>query len=156
MKTAYRVLAYLIAAEVVIQAAAIAFAMFGLGKWIDGGGVLDKATTESHSANFTGIIGFVVHGINGQYVVPLLAIVLLVVSFFAKVPSGAMWAGLVFVLVLVQVFLGIFGRAIPQLGLLHGLNALVLFAVADIAALRARAALAHPRTAAPVGTAGVV
>ena len=156
MKTAYRVLAYLIALEVVIQAASIAFAMFGLDKWIDGGGVLDKATVESHSASFSGIIGFVIHGINGQYVVPVIAILLLVVSFFANVPRGVIWAGLVFVLVVVQVFLGIFGRGIPELGLLHGLNALLLFAVADIAARRTTAPRAGAHTAAPVGTVGVV
>ena len=156
MKTVYRVLAYLIALEVVVHAATSAFAVFGLGKWIDGGGVLDKATVESHSANFTGVMGLVIHAINGQYVVPFLAVLLLMVSFFARVPMGVRWAALVFVLVIVQVFLGTFGHGIPQLGLLHGLNALLLFAVADIAARRTRAALAQPRTAAPVGTAGVV
>lgn len=155
MRTAYRVLAYLVALEVVIQAAAIAFAMFGLAKWIGEGGVLDKATLESGSLNFTGVVGFPVHGINGQYLVPLIAILLLVVSFFAKVPRAVMWAGLVVALVAVQVFLGIFGHGIPALGLLHGLNAVVLFAVAVIAARRTRATLAEPRAAAPVG-AGVV
>src|SRR4051812_29570215 len=37
MKGAYRVFGYLIAAEVVIQAAAIALAVFGLSKWIEDG-----------------------------------------------------------------------------------------------------------------------
>jgi hypothetical protein len=36
MKSVYRVLAYLVAIEVVIQAAAIAFAMFGLAKMYEG------------------------------------------------------------------------------------------------------------------------
>lgn len=154
MRTAYHVLAYLIALEVVIQAAAISFAVFGLGKWITDGGVMDKATMESHSAEFPGVIGFAIHGFNGQNVVPLVGILLLLVSFFAKVPRGIMWAGLVLVLILVQVFLGIFGAGIPELGVLHGLNALVLFSVAVIAARQARLP-AELSVAAPVGAARV-
>ena len=73
MRIAYRVVAYLVALEVVIQAAAIAFAVFGLAKWIQDGGVMDKATVESGSAQFTGLIGFPVHGINGQKIIPALA-----------------------------------------------------------------------------------
>lgn len=37
MRTAYRFLAYLVTLEVMIQAAAISFAVFGLGKWIQDG-----------------------------------------------------------------------------------------------------------------------
>ncbi len=154
MRTAYHVLAYLIALEVVIQAAVISFAVFGLGKWINDGGVMDKAAMESHSAEFTGVIGFPIHSVNGQMVVPVLGILLLLASFFAKVPKGIMWAGLVLVLVIAQVFLGIFGAGIPELGVLHGLNALVLFAVAVIAARRARVP-AELSVAAPLGAARV-
>ena len=46
MRSVYRVLAFVVAAEVVIQAAAIAFAVFGLGKWVEDGGTLNKATME--------------------------------------------------------------------------------------------------------------
>ena len=35
MRTTYRVIAYIIAAEVAIQAAAVAYALFGLGIWIE-------------------------------------------------------------------------------------------------------------------------
>ena len=49
MRTTYRVLAYLLAVEVMVQAAAIAYAIFGLGKYIDDGAVVDKATQESES-----------------------------------------------------------------------------------------------------------
>lgn len=137
MRTAYRVLAYLLALEVIIQAAAISFAVFGLGKWIQDGGVLDKATMESESAGFTGVVGFMIHGLNGQFLVPLIALLLLLVSFFAKVPRGVLWAGLLFLLVIVQVLLGIFGGGLPALGLLHGLNALAVFAMALVAARHA-------------------
>ena len=50
MKTAYKVLAYLVAAEVAIQAMAMVWAIGGVGKWVDGGGVLDKAVMESDAS----------------------------------------------------------------------------------------------------------
>ena len=93
MKSAYRWLAMIIAVEVAVQAAAIAFAAFGLFQWVEDGGVLNKQVIESdQSAGFSGEVGFMIHGINGQMIIPLLAIILLVVSFFAKVPGGVEWA----------------------------------------------------------------
>lgn len=137
MRTAYRVLAYLLALEIIIQAAAISFAVFGLGRWIQDGGVLDKATMKSESAGFTGVVGFMIHGLNGQFIVPLIGLLLLVVSFFAKVPTGVLLAGVLFLLVIVQVVLGLVGHGLPTLGLLHGLNALAVFAMALVAARKA-------------------
>jgi hypothetical protein len=135
MRTTYRVLAYLVAAEVVIQAAAIAYALFGFFKFVDDGAVIDKSTQES-GVTFDGLVGFIVHGINGTMIVPLLALVLLVVSFFAKVPGGGKWAGILLGLVVAQVLLGIFAHELPWLGGLHGLNALAVFSVALLAAHR--------------------
>ena len=43
MRTAYRVLASLVAGLVVLQAALIAWAMSGLSKWVADGGTLDAA-----------------------------------------------------------------------------------------------------------------
>ena len=136
MRTAYRVLGYLIALEVLVQAAAIAYAYFGLGTWIEEGGVLDKAAMESDSTTFTGVAGFAVHGLNGEIVVPLLALALLVVSFFARVPSGIAWAGAVIGTVVVQVLLAIVAHSVPALGMLHGAVAIVLLVVALLAARR--------------------
>ncbi|MDT7615943.1 MAG: hypothetical protein QOF00_3390 [Pseudonocardiales bacterium] len=147
MRTTYRVLAYLIAVGVAVQAATIAYVLFGLGRWIQDGGVLDKATMESEGAGFDGVIGFAIHGINGEMVIPALALILLVVSFFAKVPRGVMWAGVIVGLIIVQVALGIVSSAVPGLGLLHGLNALLLFAAA-IAATRLKDTGRHRREAA--------
>ena len=149
MRTAYRVLAFVIAAEVAIQAAAIAYALFGLGLWVDGGGVLDKATMESDTTTFTGDGGFPLHGINGEIVIPVLVIVLLVVSFFAKVPRGVMWAAVTLGLVVLQVLLGLFGHVVPFLGALHGINALLIFGVAVMAAMAARGTTAAQRTVEP-------
>lgn len=149
MRAVYRVLAWLVAVEVLVQAAAITWAVFGLGQWIQGGGVLDKSVMESEVQAFPAETGFMVHGLNGQMVVPVLALLLLVVSFFATVPRGVALAGGVVGLVAVQVALGMLGHGLPWLGLLHGANALALVAVAVVAARRAgaRAVVASPRTA---------
>jgi heme A synthase len=138
MRTVYRILAYAIAAEVLVQAAAVAYAIAGLGHWVQGGGVLDSATMESEEITFPEVVGFIVHGINGSIVVPLLAVLLVVFAFFAKVKGGVKWAFVVFVLVGVQAQLGFMAGDLPALGALHGLNALLLFAAALHVALRSR------------------
>ena len=136
MRSVYRVFAYIIALEVVIQAAAIAFGVFGLAKWVDDGATLTKATMENENTTFTGLVGLMVHGMNGMMVIPLLALVFLVISFFAKVPGGAKWAGLVFLAVVVQVLLGMFAHELVGLGALHGANALLIFGLAVMAGKR--------------------
>lgn len=146
MKSAYRWLAMIIAVEVAVQAAAIAFAAFGVFKWVEDGGVLNKQVMESDNGpEFSGVAGFMIHGMNGEMVIPLLALVLLVVSFFAKVPGGVKWAAYVLLAVVVQVLLGMFAHGAPWLGILHGLNALVLFMVA-LTASRRVAGAAEPGT----------
>ena len=130
MKSVYRVLAYVIAAEVVVQAAAIAFAVFGLSKWVEDGGTLTKAAMESEDTKFTGVLGFAIHGMNGTMLIPLVTLVFLVVSFFAKVPGGVRNAAVVLGLIVLQVALGLFGHENAYIGMLHGVNALVLFAAA--------------------------
>jgi hypothetical protein len=136
MKSAYRVLAYLVAFGVLVQAASIAFAIFGLTKWIEEGGTLDNAAMESGSIEFTGVLGFPIHFITGQLVIPLLGLIMLVVSFFTKIPGASKWAGFVLLAIVVQVLLGMLGHGIPGLGALHGLNALVLFGLAVMAGMR--------------------
>jgi hypothetical protein len=130
MKSAYKVMAYLVAALVVVQSASMVFASAGIGIYVENGGVLDAAAMESDDLSFTGVAGFMVHGINGMMVIPLIAIALLVVSFFAKTPGAVRNAAIVLGLVVLQVALGIFGHENAYVGLLHGVNALVLFAAA--------------------------
>lgn len=137
MRKVYRVLAYVIAAEVVVQAMAMVFGVAGMGKWIDNGGVFDKAVMESEEAPFPEVVGFMVHGINGMMVIPLLALILLICSFFAKVPGAVRSAAGILLLVIVQVVLGLSGPALPVLGALHGLNAMALFTLALLTAWRA-------------------
>jgi hypothetical protein len=141
MRTAYKVLAYLIALEVVIQGALIAFAVAGIGVWVnEEGGTLDEAAFESifdGDLTFTGIAGMMLHGMNGMMIIPLLALVFLIVSFFAKVPGGIKLALAVLALVVLQVFLGLLGHSTPYGGLLHGANAFLLLGTAVYAGQRA-------------------
>jgi hypothetical protein len=145
----YRFFAYLIAVEVVIQAAAIAFALFGLGKWVeDDGGVLNKAVLDnSDDLDFTGVLGFAVHGMNGMMIIPALSLIFLIVAFFAKVPGGVKWAAIVLLLVVVQVTLGLTAHSVVYLGPLHAINAFLILGVAINAG---RLASAAPSAAAPV------
>lgn len=136
MKSAYRILAYLMALEVLVQAGSIAYAIYGLGSWIQGGGVLDKAAMESETTEFPGVGGFMVHGINGQMIVPAIAVLLLVVAFFAKVRGGVALAAMILGGVVLQVVLGIFGRGVPVVGWVHGMLGLVIFWAAVVAARR--------------------
>jgi hypothetical protein len=149
MQKIYRILAYLVAFEVVVQAAAIAYGMFGLDRWVEHGGVFDEAHSEVESAPFSGAAGFAVHGMNGFVVVPLLALVLLAVSFGARVQHGVRWAALVVLLVFVQGLLGGLAHDVPALGALHGLNALLLFTAAVVTARRGvvRTSTAGPQAA---------
>jgi len=142
MKTAYRVFAYLIAALVTVQAAAVAYGFFGLSKWIDGGGTLDKAALESETTSFTGEVGLAVHSIFGAMVIPFIALLFIICALFAKIPGGVQWALITFATVVVQVVLGIAAHSVPILGMLHGIVALVLFGVAVTAAMRVTKAVA--------------
>jgi hypothetical protein len=141
MRTAYKVLAYLVAAEVAVQAMLMVWATAGLGKWVQGGGVFDKSVMESEGTPpFPEVAGIIVHGINGFFVIPALALLLLIVSFFTKVRGAIKWAVIVFVLVIVQGQLAGFGHDFPLVAALHGLNALALFGAAVYAGRRLRAA----------------
>ncbi len=146
MRNVYRVLAYLVAFGVAVQASAVAYGMFGLIKWIEGGGTLDQSTELTPALG--GYTGFNVHGTVGMMVMPVIILLFLISSFFAKVPGGVRWALFVLLAGIVQIALGLFSHAIAGLGWLHGANALVLFALAVMAGMRVRRVTAdHPVTA---------
>ncbi|MBK5308200.1 MAG: hypothetical protein JJD92_16055 [Frankiaceae bacterium] len=137
MRTAFRVLMYLLAAEVLVQGMAIAYALAGMGHWVDqDGGVVDKALFDSDNPDFPGVGGFMAHGMNGTMIIPILVLLLLIVSFFAKVPGGTKTAGILVGLVVLQVFLGIFAHEVPYVIMLHVLNAFAIFSVAALTAHR--------------------
>jgi hypothetical protein len=128
MRNVYRVLAYLLSIEVLVQGMAIAYAIAGLGKWVeDDGGVLNKQVLDSDNADFPGVGGFMIHGLNGTLIIPILVLLLLIVSFFAKVPDGVKRAAILFGLVALQIFLGIFAHSVPFVIVLHVLNAFAIF-----------------------------
>lgn len=125
MRTVYRVLATLIALGVVAQAMFIAWGTF----------------TASHAATANGAVGagdlepehstaFGLHSVN-SIVISVLALVLFVLSFFAKtVHHRIRWALALFLTVVVQGELGYLGYDLPAVGLLHGLGALAVFTLA--------------------------
>jgi hypothetical protein len=124
VKQTYRVLAGLIALGVLVQAASVAFGWFDAISAVDSGTVID--------GSYEGNAGHMIHGIVGMTVMPLLALILLIVSFFAKnaVPGAVKWAGIVFGVTLLQVALAFAAFSVPVVGALHGINALVLLGVA--------------------------
>jgi hypothetical protein len=141
MRATYRVLALLIAVGVVLQAAFIAAAWFQVLNELDSGTVVDK--------NYEGNWAHAAHGETGMMVIPVLAIALLILSFFARIPGGVKWAGITIGVLALQILLAFLSFAAPVVGILHGLNAFALAAVASIAARKAREA----ETPAPVETA---
>jgi hypothetical protein len=140
----FRALAYLIALEVVVQAAAIAFGLFGLSKWIDDGHAATKASIDEGDGDFGGKAGFAIHGLNGMLIIPVLAIALLITAFVVrrKVAGAVKAAAIVFGLVVLQIFLGIISHDVPGLGALHAINAFVLLGFAAQAGYRATSSAA--------------
>ena len=60
-----------------MQAAAIAYAVFGMFEWVSAGGTIDKALIESDSPQIGGIAGFNLHQLVGVTILPLLALMFL-------------------------------------------------------------------------------
>ena len=138
MRKLYSVLAWIVAAGVVVQAASIAFGFGGMTGYVMDGGVVDKALIESQEATFTGDIGFPVHGIVGGLVLPVVALALGIVSFFVKgVRRAKTLAWAVFALIFIQGSAGYAITDTPYVGLFHGANALLVLGLAVYAALRA-------------------
>ena len=144
MRKTYQVLANAIAVLVVVQAGAIAWAFFGLSNEIDQNGlVVNKACLESEAGcggGFTAEWGFAIHMFfNGTILIPLITLILLFVSFFAKVRGGVALALVLVGLVVLQiVLLPLLSREVDaSFGALHGINALVLMGVAAMAGRRA-------------------
>ena len=143
MRKTYRVLASTIAVLVVVQAMMIVWSIAGLFTWIDEGATLDKSVIEGWSdepPTFDGALGHFIHAfINGTLLIPLVGLILLIVSFFAKVPRGVMLAAAIVVSIVVQYLAGTFAEpGMPLLGLVHGLNAFILFGLAVFASRSAK------------------
>lgn len=138
MTKVFRVLAFIVAGLVALQAVVIAWAFFGLWKFIEDGEALDSAVMEGDESPFAEAAGFMIHGMNGMMVIPVMALVLLIIGLIAKFPGAKKFGAAIFLLVVLQVVLGIAGFSIPAVGALHGLNAMLLFGVAVMAGVRAK------------------
>lgn len=134
MKATYTWLARLIAIGVVLQAAFIAFGTFEIFNAANDG----KVFTEDTDYN----TGQALHSVVGMMIIPLFAVVLLILSFFAKIPGGARVAGIVVALVALQIVLGLVSFPVPAIGLLHGINAFAIAGVAGYAGRQAEEATA--------------
>jgi hypothetical protein len=131
MRAAYRILAMLVAIGVVVQVAVIAWGWFDVLHTVDDGGTFAKGDETA---------GMTTHGVIGFMIMPVIALLLLIVSFFAKIPGGVKWALIVFGDTVLQVVLAIISGPAPIIGALHGINALALAAFASIAMRKARLA----------------
>ena len=139
MRSAYRVLASLLALEVIIQAAAVVYGIFGLANYVDDGHTITAQDFEENSdLSFSGLGGLILHGMNGMMIIPLIALLLLIVSFFAKVKGGIVTAAALVLLVVAADRARHRAHSIEQLGPLHGVNAFLILAGAIHAARSAR------------------
>jgi hypothetical protein len=125
MRATYRALSHTISGLVVVQAAAIALWVFGLLSWVDDGHSFTPAVSDDRAEGVTGSVGIAIHSF-GAMAVALLAIVLLIVSFFTKLPGAVKWAGFIFLAVLLQWVVAIISFSVPGLGVIHGANAILI------------------------------
>ncbi|KAA0974276.1 hypothetical protein FQ154_15635 [Paeniglutamicibacter gangotriensis] len=121
MRTAYKVVAHIIAAAVVIQAALIAWSMFGLIPSLENGTVPGEPPLAA-----------LLHGMIGMYVVPVLVLVLVVVALLAH--AGLKWALWLLLAVAVQIALAFLAFDAAWVGALHGINAFTIIALAEVGA----------------------
>ena len=135
MRQAYRLLANLIALLVLVQLAAIGLDWFTtINEVNDGSGQVFAGRDHLN-------IGHHIHS-GGAIAIALVALLLMIVSFFAKVDGGVKWAGFVLLAVVLQWVLAIVAFEVPVVGALHALNAM---AVAGLASMAARRTLSTPR-----------
>jgi hypothetical protein len=146
MRKAYRYLALALPVLVVVQLMAIAVAVFGLMSYNDDHALPKKL--DDSSVSYTGDWGFDVHSFLGMSIIPLVALALLIVAFFAKVDGGVKWAVIIVADVIVQVALAFVSYDAPVIGLLHGLNAMVVAGVGSVAAKAATGGPSAESTAA--------
>jgi hypothetical protein len=135
MRRVYQVICHIIAACVIIQAAVIAWSTFAILNTTGEGAALSEDNVP---------VGFLVHSVVGQMIIPVLSLALLVVALIAR--AGIMWSVWLLVAVLVQVFLGYSSFELPGLGLIHGVNAFVVLALAEIGARSVGAGAKEPAT----------
>ncbi|MCS5478812.1 hypothetical protein NYP18_03990 [Corynebacterium sp. YIM 101645] len=138
MRTAYRVIAAVIILLVVIQAAGTAWFTSGLARHLIAGGTIDSAEIDINNLPFTAVWGVIIHMISGLYVIPALAVILLIIGYLTHDRKALTLALTVVVLVAIQVALGLGAKALTGLAFLHGVNALLILGVTVLAFLAFR------------------
>ena len=121
MRTAYKILAHIISAAVVVQAATIGMTTFLMIQAIGAGTPMSE-----DNAPVTAML----HGIIGQTIIPILVLALIVVARFAH--AGLKWALWLAAAVAVQIAIGILAFDAPWVGLLHAANAFTVLALAEV------------------------
>jgi hypothetical protein len=138
MTKVFRVLSFIIAGLVVVQATSMVWAVAGLGIWVEEGNDFTSELFESDETPFTEVAGFMIHGMNGMMLIPLIALITMIIGLIAKFPGSTKYGVGLFLLVVLQVALGLFGHENAIFGALHGLNAMILFGAAIMAGMRAK------------------
>ncbi|MHA2788233.1 hypothetical protein ACXZ66_03655 [Corynebacterium sp. S7] len=128
MKITYRVFALIIAALVIVQAAMHAWFSVGVGIYMANGGVPDPSGDSG--MQYPEVWGIIIHAANGAVLIPLVAVVFVVIGYLTHTKYGLAFAAVLLVLVVAQVVLGFTGSQLALLGLLHGINAMLIFATA--------------------------
>lgn len=130
LRTAYKVVAHIIAAAVVLQAALIAWGTFDVIGMLSAGDVPEGPPLAG-----------IMHGMIGMYAAPVLVLVLLVIALLAH--AGLKWALWLVLAVAVQITLAFVAFGAPWVGLLHGINAFAIIALAELGARAVAHAPAH-------------
>ncbi len=130
MRQTHKILAHLIAAAVVIQAVVIAWSTFTVINMIESGVTVTGPPASA-----------LIHSMLGMYVIPLLAVALLVVAFLSH--AGIRWAAWLLLAVVVQIAVALAAFSTPALGILHGLVAFGILALAEVGAWSVAHAPAH-------------
>lgn len=136
LRTAYRYLAALIFLGVLAQIGAAGYGAFYASKHLE-----DKGDTLGHEPWDN---AWNAHGIIGTVVI-IAMVVLLVIALLARFGRPAIWLSLALAVAgVVQMGLAALGTAVPGLGFLHPLNALVIFTLSGLIAHRTWRARTSP------------
>jgi hypothetical protein len=136
LRTAYRYLAALIFLGVLAQIGAAGYGAFYASKHLE-----DKGDTLGHEPWDN---AWNAHGIIGTVVI-IAMVVLLVIALLARLGRPAIWLPLALAVAgVVQMGLAALGTAVPGLGFLHPLNALVIFTLSGLIAHRTWRARTSP------------
>jgi hypothetical protein len=126
VRTTFRWLSAILFIVVVVQVAFAAFGAFDAVHRADKVAI-SKKTIEN---------GFNVHGALGTLIVILMLLLLIVAAAGRLGPAMVRLSGGIFALGVIQFLLGVVSTSAPAVGLLHGLNALLIFSATGVLAHR--------------------